>query len=151
VLLCCESFFHTRGLRSRGTRDIDFAVATQIPNEQLLEKGYRVLGEKILTPRDFKIDIFAGDIIGGIPIKDIINRAENTDVGRKRKNRIKVACLEELIILKYRADREQDYEDLSDIAGTRFTKINWSLLQSLTKDEVEFSEIKNTMNIYRNR
>jgi hypothetical protein len=85
VLLCCESFFHTRGLRSRGTRDIDFAVATQIPNEQLLEKGYRVLGEKILTPRDFKIDIFAGDIIGGIPIKDIINRAENTDVGRKRK------------------------------------------------------------------
>jgi predicted nucleotidyltransferase len=69
----------------------------------------------------------------------------------REKNRIKVACLEDLIILKYRADREQDYEDLSDIAGTRFTKINWSLLQSLTKDEVEFSEIKNTMNIYRNR
>ena len=141
-------YFHTKGNRSRGTRDLDFAVATKIPDDQLLEKGYKIFEERgkkvIRTLRGFKIDIYSKDV-GGIPVQDIIHRAKTISAD-KRGNKIKVASLEDLIITKHRASREQDSEDLYEIAKTKLHEINWQLLQSITKSELEFSEIKTTMN-----
>lgn len=141
-------FFHTRGLRSRESRDLDFAVAIEIPDEQLLEKGYKIFEERgktiKRTPRGFKIDIYSEEV-GDIQVKDLIHRANTVPVGKKGINRIKVASLEDLIITKHRARREQDDEDLYDIAKTKFSEIKWSLLQTLVKSDYEFNDIKTTM------
>jgi predicted nucleotidyltransferase len=143
-------FFHTRG--SRESRDLDFAVATKIPNEELLDKKYKIIEGRrkptILTPRSFKIDIYTKEV-GDIPVKDIIHRAKVVPVGKKGVNKVKIASLEDLIITKYRDNREQDIEDLIEIANTEFHNIDWSLLQSLTKDKVEYTNITNTMNLSR--
>jgi Nucleotidyl transferase of unknown function (DUF2204) len=142
-------YFHTKGARSRATRDLDFAVAIPITPEQLREKEYKIFQEgkkeRIRTPRNYKIDIYTGDV-GEIPVIDIINRAKSVPVGKSGKNSVKIMCLEDLIITKHRTPRGQDAEDLFEIAKTKFFEIQWSLLQSLTKSEYEFSEIKTKMN-----
>ena len=141
-------YFHTKSDRTRGTHDIDLAIASPLSEEYLNERGYRKFEEHgkavTRTPRHFKIDIFDEDVTG-IPVSKVIKTARNVSSG---KNTIKVACLEVLIIAKHRVRRPQDIQDLQDIAKTMFSKIDWVLLQSLTESDHEFQEIKITMNQY---
>jgi len=61
---------------------------------------------------------------------------------------VKITSLEVLIVTKHRSPRDQDHEDLYDIAQTKFSEIDCLLLQSLTKSDHEFQVIKTTMNQY---
>ncbi len=62
----------------------------------------------------------------------------------KKKTTVNAICLEGLIITKYRAGRDSDQTDLSLIAVYCHKKINWKLLQTFTKDDIEFRQIAET-------
>lgn len=141
-------YLHTK--TTRESHDIDFAIASKISREELLEKGYNIYQERgkeiIRTPRYTKVDIYTDDV-SGIPVNEIIKTAVDIEVNKKGEI-IKIASLEALIVAKHRASRPsrpQDTEDLRDIALRKYNIINWELLKTFIKDEYEFENIKTTM------
>lgn len=53
--------------------------------------------------------------------------------------------MEVLITMKYRANREQDVEDLKTLAKKKYDQINWKDLKDITND-FEFRRIKLMLN-----
>jgi predicted nucleotidyltransferase len=135
---------------SRESQDIDFIITYPISDEELFEKGYRKFWrsgkEEMLTPNQMKIDIYYNRDINNIPIQTLIDTARNVQLDKN--NTIKAASLESLIVMKYRARRGQDKDDLGTIAQRKFNVIDWKALRLIAPTEVEFSEIYTAMKYY---
>jgi predicted nucleotidyltransferase len=145
-------YIHTR--TSRRTGDLDLAVERDISNKELLDKKYRIVTERgkdyMYTPRGYRVDIMSYDV-SQIPVEQIIQTADNIKVGKgKRETEIKVACIEALIVSKYRASRPRDIEDLKSIAETKYDVIDWEILRTVTKDDHERDMIKMSIDALHN-
>lgn len=143
-------FLHTK--KSRESKDLDFVVADQITREQFLHLKYKFINEngkeRIYTPRNYKIDVYHSRDLNNISLDKIIETRATIPVDKK-KTTVNAICLEGLIITKYRAGRDSDQTDLSLIAVYCHKKINWKLLQTFTKDDIEFRQIAETMKFYK--
>lgn len=138
-------YLHTK--KTRESQDLDFAIASPISSEDLLQKGYKKInrnGKEITTsPRNVKVDIYSKDV-SDIPVQTIVNTAKMIPVNQKGKQ-LKVASVECLIVAKHRASRPsrpQDDQDLHHLAQEKYAEIDWSLLQSLTNSVIEFQNIQ---------
>ncbi|MHB8545777.1 MAG: DUF6036 family nucleotidyltransferase [Nitrosotalea sp.] len=137
---------HTR--EGRSSEDLDFALTSELSVDILLDKGYIKLRDKRdswQTPRHFKIDFFRKDV-GEIPIKSILDTSIIIQVDTK--NTLKVISLECLIVAKSRADRPTDREDLRLLAKKRFNEIDWDIIKSISKSDMEFESVKRNMKFY---
>lgn len=136
-------YMHTK--ITRDSQDIDFVVKDPISDEELILKDYHksMTGRQPwFSPRGFKIDIFTGGI-SMLKFEDIIKNAVTFPVGKK--GGIRVMGLECLIITKHMAGREQDSEDLQNIAMRKFSQIDWNVIQSATQDDFITSNIRRDM------
>lgn len=142
-------FLHTG--KSRESKDLDLVVAEQIPREQFLDLNYRFINEngkeRIYTPRNYKIDVYDSRDLNEVPLERIIETRATIPVGKNKT--VNTICLEGLIVVKYRAKRDQDLSDLSLIAMYCFKKIDWKLLHTFTKDDIEFRQIAETIKFYK--
>jgi len=143
-------FLHTG--KSRESKDLDLVVAEQITRKRFLDLKYRFINEngkeRIYTPRNYKIDVYDSRDLNEIPLDRIIETRVTITVNKKNTT-VNTICLEGLIVVKYRAKRDQDLADLSLIAMYCFKKIDWKLLRTFTKDDVEFRQITETMKFYK--
>lgn len=142
-------FLHTG--KSRESKDLDLVVAEQIPRERFLDLNYRFINEngkeRIYTPRNYKIDVYDSRDLNEVPLERIIETRATIPVGKNKI--VNAICLEGLIVVKYRAKRDQDLSDLSLIAMYCFKKIDWKLLHTFTKDDIEFRQIAEAMKFYK--
>lgn len=140
---------HLGKTKSRESRDLDFAIAYEISDESLSEKGYvkypRSGKMECHSPRGFKLDIYSVDL-NNVPVKAIVETAKEFPMNRYKV--IRAASLEMMIILKYDARREQDTDDLHRIAVYKLREIDWEKLQLLTDkySKYSFEDIKRGMN-----
>ena len=143
-------FLHTG--KSRESKDLDLVVAEQITREKFLDLNYRFIvengKERTYTPRNYKIDVYDSRDLSEIPLSRIIETRTTIKVDKKNTV-VNAICLEGLIVAKYRANREQDQGDLSLIAMYCFKKIDWKLLHTFTKVDIEFRQIAETMKFYK--
>lgn len=106
-------FLHTG--KSRESKDLDLVVAEQIPRERFLDLNYRFINEngkeRIYTPRNYKIDVYDSRDLNEVPLERIIETRATIPVGKNKT--VNAICLEGLIVVKYRAKRDQDLSDLS--------------------------------------
>lgn len=135
----------------RQSQDIDFVIANKISNEELLNKQYRIVQEnrkeKKYTPRGYKIDMYSLRDLNGIPLQTIIDNAQAITIDKKG-NTVNAMNLETLIVSKFRANRDQDNEDLSRIAKIRYNDIQVDKLKELTKSDMELRDIQNTLKFF---
>lgn len=132
----------------RSSEDLDFALTAELSDEALLDKGYIKFRDKRdswQTPRYFKVDFFRKDV-GEIPIKLILDMS--TIIQVDTKNTLRVISLECLIVAKSRADRSTDREDLRLLAKKRFNEIDWGIIKSISKSDMEFEAMKKNMKFY---
>ena len=132
----------------RSSEDLDFALTTELSDDTLLDKGYVKIPNKRdswHTPSHFKVDFFRKDV-GEIPIKTILDMS--TIIQIDSKNTLRVISLECLIVAKTKANRPTDREDLRLLAKKRFNEINWDVLKSLAKSDMEFNTMKRNMKFY---
>lgn len=135
----------------RQSQDIDFVIANEISNDKLLNKQYKIVQEngkeKKYTPRGYKIDMYSSRDLNDIPLQTIIDNAQAIPIDKKGST-VSAMSLETLIVSKFRANREQDNEDLNRIAKTRYKDIQVDKLMELTKSETELKEIQNALKFY---
>lgn len=135
--------------RGRESQDLDFAILTPLTKEELEQKGYftRIENGKEVTrtPRGYKIDIYSEKPIKGISIREIVETGTNKKIGNQV---IRFANLETPMVLKYRAGRTQDVEDLQFLAQRKFQDIRWNVIQGLTSD-TEYPDLRNTIMAFR--
>lgn len=136
-------YFHTSTYRD--SQDLDFAVTKPLSDEFLNSKGYNKYQENRKevwrTPRGVKVDIYTKDV-SRIPIETIVKTAK---IIKSDKYSVKVICLEALIVSKHRAARDQDIDDLRQFARQKSKEIDWDLLNTIAKDDVEYQTIKTAM------
>jgi predicted nucleotidyltransferase len=136
-------YAHTK--KARDSQDIDFVIQKPISDEYMLSKHYykSMTGKQPwFTPRGIKIDIYTRDI-PGVPFGAIVKYSKKFPVGKKGS--IRVIGLEALVVAKHTAQREQDSDDLRNIAKNRLDDIDWKVIQSITNDEYKTSLIKRDM------
>jgi hypothetical protein len=136
--------------KGRESQDLDFAIPTPISKEELEQKGYftRIENGKEVTrtPRGYKIDIYSTNPIKGISIEEIVE----TGISKETKGQyVRFASLEVLVVLKYRAARTQDVEDLQILAQRKFQEVRWDVIRRLTSD-TEYQDLKNIFIAFRN-
>jgi len=131
--------------RARTSFDIDVALATDITHDDLIELGYISIEGKRdswYSPRNIKVDIYRKDV-SDIPVSTIVKTA--TLLNENTKKEVKVACLEVMIIAKYRSfnssDRPNDRADLKTIVEKCLKKIDWNRLEKICKNQLEYDEI----------
>lgn len=131
--------------RSRTSHDIDVALATDISRDDLIGLGYIPVKDKRDSwdsPRHIKVDIYRKDV-SGIPVSEIVKTA--TILNENTNKEVKVACLEVLIIAKYRAfnssHRPNDREDIHTIVRKCLKNIDWNRLENLCENQLEYSQI----------
>lgn len=116
-----------------------------------MDLNYRFINEngkeRIYTPRNYKIDVYDSRDLNEVPLERIIETRATIPVGKNKT--VNTICLEGLIVVKYRAKRDQDLSDLSLIAMYCFKKIDWKLLHTFTKDDIEFRQIAETIKFYK--
>ncbi len=66
----------------------------------------------------------------------------------KKENTVNVISLEGLIVSKFRAERDQDIEDLQRLAIHCSSRINWDEIKNLAKNDMEYSNIKNIIQLF---
>ena len=88
--------------------------------------------------------------LNGIPLEHIIKTATPIPVDKKGTT-VNAISLEGLIVVKFRAGRDQDIEDLQMLAIRCNTKINWDEIKYLAKSDLEYSEIRQAINLYLTR
>lgn len=141
------TYMHTGN--TRASQDIDFVIENPISDDELIKKGYKksITGRQPwFTPRGFKIDIFTSGI-PGVSFDSIVASAKIFPVGKK--GNIRVLGLECLIVAKHKAQRDQDVEDLRNIAHHKYDKIDWEIIQLITNDEFVTREISRDVNYLR--
>ena len=135
----------------RQSQDIDFVIANEVSNEELLEKQYRIIHEngkdKKYTPRGYKIDMYSVRDLNDIPLQTIIDNAQVIPIDKKG-NTVNVMSLETLVVSKFRANRAQDNEDLERIVKTRHSNIEDDKLRELTKNDTELKDIQCTLKFF---
>lgn len=135
----------------RQSQDIDFVIANEVSNEELLEKQYRIIQEngkeRKYTPRGYKIDMYSLRDLNDIPLQTIIDNAQAIPIDKKGGT-VNVMSLETLIVSKFRANRAQDNEDLERIAKTRYKDIQEDKLKKLIKNDTELKDIQNTLKFF---
>ena len=138
--------------KQRQSQDLDFVVAEQISIDEFLDKGYKInrQKDKKFTPRGYKIDVYHKRDLNGIPLEHIIKTATPIPVDKKGTT-VNAISLEGLIVVKFRAGRDQDIEDLQMLAIRCNTKINWDAIKYLAKSDLEYSEIRQAINLYLTR
>lgn len=128
----------------RQTRDIDLVLASPVTDEEFEEFGYRIFhegGKKVIRSQEgVKIDVFTRDI-GGIPVATIFETAVEKQL---EAGRVRIICLEALLIAKMRAARPQDIADVQELCRRRGKSIRWNMLKSLAT-ETEAAELKNVV------
>lgn len=140
-------------INNRTTKDIDFVILidkTDDKNEFLLERNYITTLEngkpvtRTPSPRRFKVDVY-NEPISNITIKEIFDKAVEK---KYKKGTVKVASIETLIVLKHRAGRTQDVEDISSITKKYYHQINDTKLSLLCQNNTEMKEIKNALTFH---
>lgn len=89
------------------------------------------------TPPHTKIDIHTGNL-NGFSVGDIANQSIRVEV--RKDAVIRVARLEMLVLMKHRARLVSDVQALVKI---KYGSIDWNYLERISKDPVEFQEIRN--------
>lgn len=130
----------------RQSMDLDFVVAAQVTVDEFLAKGYTIdpRNDDKFTPRGYKIDVYHGRDLNGIPLQDIIETAEAIRVGKKGTT-VDAISLEGLVVAKFRAGRDQDLEDLRRLAIRCGPRINWDEIGRLAKSDTERIKIKHAI------
>ena len=138
----------------RQSFDLDIAVAPAIPEQVLQEKGYLVRRfknkEARFTPRGYKIDIMEREV-SGIPVDVVVNTARIMPLSGID---VRAASLEVLFVSKFRAADKRggwDEEEIRTLARAKYKEIKWDKLKELTKDKVEYHNIRMTLDILYNR
>jgi predicted nucleotidyltransferase len=135
--------------RGRESQDLDFAILTPLSKEELEQKGYftRIENGKEVTrtPRGYKIDIYSRKPIKGISIEEIVETGISKEINGQP---VRFASLEVLMVLKYRAARTQDIEDLQMLAQRKSREIRWGVIKELTSD-IEYQDLKNIFIAFR--
>jgi len=137
------TFVYTKS--GRDSQDLDFVLENPVTDEELIEKGYRksLTGKQPwFTPRGFKIDIYAGDI-PGVSHDAIVKYATAFQVGKK--GTIRVIGLEPLVVAKHKASRDQDIDDLGNIAQSKLKEIKWDVIEDITNDSFLVVNIRRDM------
>ena len=129
------------GWAFRTTTDLDVAVEVvgDVDDDRLLQLKYwkDPISNEWYTPRGIKIDIYKGTL-NGFSVGDI---ASQSVIVYARKNApIKVAKLEMPILMKHRGDLVGDVQAL---VNAKYSSIDWNYLEGISKDPVEFQEIRN--------
>jgi predicted nucleotidyltransferase len=135
---------HMHTTSTRDSQDLDFVLAAPIADEDLISKGYykSITGKQPwFSPRGVKIDIYNGDI-PGVSFDNMIKYSKEFTV---KGNSIRVIGLEALIVAKHTAARDQDIDDLRNMAKNRLKDIDWNTIKSITKDDYKTSLIKSDM------
>jgi predicted nucleotidyltransferase len=131
----------------RSSQDIDVALATPLSDEVFEALGYRIFHERgkkvIRTPDGVKLDVYTRDV-SGIPIKEIFRTSV---IKRIRGSEIRVMGLEALLIVKLRASRPQDIEDVQQLCKRRGKAIRWNVVDELASRE-ESAELKNVVSLF---
>lgn len=130
---------------ARDSRDLDLVMKRRPSDDELISKGYKrsMTGKQPwFSPRGFKIDIFTGDI-PDVSFDWIVKNSKEFLVGKKGK--IRVLGLESLVIAKHKAGREQDAEDLRNIAQSKLKEIDWRVVQKITQDPFKTDNIRRDM------
>lgn len=136
---------HVYTKSGRDSKDLDFVVESPISDEDLIAKGYHksMTGKQPwFTPRGFKIDIYSGDI-PGVSHEALVKYAIQLPVDKK--GIIRVMGLEALVVAKHRAARDQDIEDLRNIAQSKFKEIKWDVIDAITNDSFKTANIRKDM------
>lgn len=140
-------------INNRTTKDIDFVILIDNKYDKikfLLERNYITTfenGKEVIrtpSPRRFKVDVY-NEPIANITVKEIF---ENAIEKKYKKGIVKVASIETLIVLKHRAGRTQDIEDISNITKKYYHKINYTKLYSLCQNDTEMDVIKNALTFH---
>lgn len=138
---------HLHSGQGRESGDIDFVVPQPISDQELTSKKYIISNENgdevIRTPRGVKVDIFAEDL-GGISASEIVRTSIEKEI--RKGTFLRVIALEGLIKTKHKAQRDQDRDDLTKIVQRRYRDIDWDYLRELSDSDVNFEDIKMTMN-----
>lgn len=137
------TFVYTKS--GRDSQDLDFVVENPVTDDELIEKGYSksLTGKQPwFTPRGLKIDIYTGDI-PGVSHDAIVKYATAFQVGKK--GRIRVIGLEPLVVAKHKASRDQDIDDLRNIAQSKLKEIKWDIIEAITNDSFLVGNIRRDM------
>lgn len=112
---------------SRGTHDIDLALASAVTDEEFEGLGYGVFnegGKKVIRTEDgIKMDVYTKDV-SGIPVQRIFATAIKI---RAAGSPVRIMCLEALLLAKMRAGRPQDTDDIKQLCKLRGKTIRWEL------------------------
>lgn len=140
-------FLHTKVIR--GSEDLDLAIASLPPDEELEKIGYTTFlerGKKVRRtppPRRYKIDVFTEDV-NGIPVTTIIETSEEIIVDRKG-TKLRAAALELLLLMKFKTAREQDKEDLRVLVQEKYADINWEFMKSICENDYQYQDMRMTL------
>ena len=129
----------------RDSQDLDFVTEKPLSDDELLSKGYKksITGKQPwFSPRGIKIDIYTSDI-PGVSFGWIVKNSRKFSVGKKGS--IRILGLESLIIAKHKAARDQDIEDLRNIAQRKLGEIDWSMVRQITGDQFMADNIRRDM------
>lgn len=125
----------------RRTHDIDLALATPMTDEEFEKLGYRVFSEGgkrvIRTRRGVKMDVYTKDV-SGIPVQQVFANAVTIRAG---ESRVRIMCLEALLLAKMRAGRPQDSDDIRQLCRLRGKMIRWDVVDSMAKN-LEATELR---------
>jgi predicted nucleotidyltransferase len=126
---------------SRGTHDIDLALASPVTDDEFRKLGYGVFdegGKKVIrTQHGLKMDVHTKDV-SGIPVPQIFATAVTV---RAAGSPVRIMCLEALLLAKMRAGRPQDSDDLQQLCRSRGKSIRWDVVGSMAKS-LEMTELK---------
>ena len=129
----------------RDSQDLDFVTEKPLSDDELLSKDYKksITGKQPwFSPRGTKIDIYTSDI-SGVSFDWVVKNSKKFPVGKKGS--IRILGLESLIIAKHKAARDQDIEDLRNIAQRKLGEIDWSMVRQITGDQFMADNIRRDM------
>ncbi len=137
---------HTR--EGRSSEDLDFALASELSDDILLDKGYIKLRDKRdswQTPRHFKVDFFRKDV--GLSALLLATMRHSKLIT------FNVFLVSTLIIIDMPSIdligiSPTDREDLRLLAKKRFNEIDWAIIESISKSDMEFESMKRNMKFY---
>ncbi len=131
----------------RQTRDIDLVLASPVTDDKFEEFGYRIFsegGKKVIrTKEGVKIDVFTRDV-GGILAATIFETSLEKQL---ETGKVRIICLEALLIAKMRAARPQDVVDVQELCRRRGKSVRWNVVNSLAT-ETEAAELKNVVSAF---
>ena len=134
---------HTK--RNRASNDVDIGMAGTISRDEMIALRYHPIEktDSWYSPRGIKIDVYREDV-SGIPVSQLEKTAIKFNLGKNKI--ICAACVEALIIMKYRAYSDRDtpnyQDDLELLIHKKSKTIDWEILKKLCYNLMEFELIK---------